>query len=169
MRNLFPRIDISLYASVGIISKHSLHILAISQNKRHIHSQHCSPKLCCGMSPLGIFSWNCGIYVYEWLSFVEYFIVLYANWFDSCPSVLNTEGRGLMNTFYHFQTKKWNKLKNQPYQWKLQIVQNAKSCMIGWVWPKSGNVCLYLPNRLVGKQSKYLQEPPRLKTCITWT
>ena len=127
MRNLFPRIDISLYASVGIISKHSLHILAISQNKRHIHSQHCSPKLCCGMSPLGIFSWNCGIYVYEWLSFVEYFIVLYANWFDSCPSVLNTEGRGLMNTFYHFQTK----VKKSTLSVK---TSNSSKCKIMYDW-----------------------------------
>ena len=43
-----------------IISKHSLHILTISQNKRHIHSQHNSPKLCCRISPLGIFSWSYG-------------------------------------------------------------------------------------------------------------
>ena len=55
MRNLFLGFDISLYASVGIISKHSLHISTISQNKKLIHSQHDSPKLSRSMSTPGIF------------------------------------------------------------------------------------------------------------------
>ena len=71
MRNLFLRINIALYASVGIISKHSLHILTISQNKRLIHSQHASPKLYCGMPPLGIFSWNYGfVNGFLWMAFL---------------------------------------------------------------------------------------------------
>ena len=55
MRNLFLGFDISLYASVGIISKHSLHISTISQNKKLIHSQHDSTKLSRSMSTPGIF------------------------------------------------------------------------------------------------------------------
>ena len=54
-RNLFLGINISLYASVGIISKHSLHISTISQNKKLIHSQHDSTKLSRSMSTPGIF------------------------------------------------------------------------------------------------------------------
>ena len=141
MRNLFLGFDISLYASVGIISKHSLHISTISQNKKLIHSQHDSPKLSRSMSTPGIFIFKSHGRHFLFAKSVIYkcSLILVLIYICSFFTVTNTTSP-FSNTFPKINLTK-HALKT-PY-----FLQYCNIGEYSCVWSKSADVCLYLPNR----------------------